>query len=446
MTQELPSPEIFQELPKQFYWPQAEIVKSPWDINVIAVAAHPSGARTILPLVDELVKHGSECTLITPPTQNNQERAATAFARKYKFVRPPEIKPATITSKILSPNKINLVVFTASGGGDETLEINAIKEAIKWKRQGNQVIIVGVEGEASELVGTIRLLKESELNPEHEIDALFLANRLAATGYETGGFPTLKLIPTGPTGFDFIRQEDTTTLGSQFRENNDISPNNIIIVYNAIRGTGLWSEVEVDATPKVLSSTLKLAKRYPHKNFVFVYRFHPDDQQPEVLNEMLNRFTESPDNLRLIIHQPSDSKTNGRSPLAAADLAITTVSTTNTGVALCGAKPENLRPQTGHMPLYYISSIAKDELGKTETILPTASQLKAAATANAEPELLPTIEKSLFDNDFRDRIFETQANALRDIYRFKGTETATNRTILQIGRILKTFRSRSLFH
>jgi hypothetical protein len=128
---------------------------------------------------------------------------------------------------------------------------------------------------------------------------------------------------------------------------------------------------------------------------------------------------------------------DGRSPLAAANLVITTVSTTNTGVALCGAKPESLKPQTGHMPLYYISSIAKNELEKTGTILPTASQIKAAAVANAEPELLPTMENALFNADYRGRIFSAQATTLRDIYRFKGTKTATGRTILQIRRILK---------
>ena len=371
------------------------------------------------------------------PTQNNLERAATTFARKYKFVRPPETRSASITSEILSSDKVNLVVFTASGGGDETLEIDAIKEAIKWKRQGNKVIIVGVEGEASELVGTIKLLKESGVNPENEIDALFLANRLAVASYEAMGFPALKLIPTGPTGFDFIRQENTTSLGSQFRENNAILPNDMVIAYNAMRGTGLWSEIEVDATPKVLLSTFELAKRYPDKKFVFVYRFHPDDQQPEVLNEMPNRFTKIPDNLRLIIHQPSDSKTDGRSPLAAADLIITTVSTTNTGVALCGAKPENSRPQTGHMPLYYISSIAKDELEKTGTILPTAAQLGAAAVVNNKSDLPQTMTSALFDADYRRRIFDAQATTLRDIYRFKGTKTATARTVLQIRRILR---------
>lgn len=279
------------------------------------------------------------------------------------------------------------------------------------------------------------------IKSQNEIDALFLANRLAVDSYQTLGVPMEKLIPTGPTGFDFIRQENTTALGSQFRKSNAISPDDVVIAYNAMRGTGLWSEIEVNATPKILLNILELAKRYPDKKFVFVYRFHPDDQRPEVLIEILNKLTEIPGNLRLIIHQPSDSKTDGRSPLAAADLVITTVSTTNTGVALCGAKPENLKPRTGRMPLYYISSIAKNELRKTGTILPTASQLQAAAVANAEQELLPTMEIALFNSDYRKGIFSAQATTLRDIYRFKGTETATTRTILQLRRILKKANS-----
>lgn len=424
-------------LSEQFSWPAADIIKPPWDINVVAAAAHPSGARSVLPLVDQLVKHGSKCTLITPPTQNNLERAATTFAKKFKFVRPTKIKSTSINPKIFSSEKVNLVIFTASGGGDETLEIDTIKEAIEWKRQGGQVLIVGIEGEASELVGTIRLLKKSGVHPETEIDALFLTNRLAISVYETTGFPAPKLIPTGPTGFDFLRQENTAALGSQFRESNAISSSDIVITYNAIRGTGLWSKIEVDATPKVLLSAIELAKRYPDKKFVFVYRFHPDDQQPQILNEALNRFTAIPDNLRLIIHQPSDSKADGRSPLAAADMVITTVSTTNTGVALCGAKSESLRPATGHMPMYFLSNIAEQELQKTGTILPTAAQLGAAAVANKDVQILPTMEMALFDKSFRGQIFVNQSTKLRDIYRFKGNETATARSILQIRNLLR---------
>jgi len=437
MLKEIPSREILSDLPEQFYWPRAETVKPPWDINVIAVAAHPSGARAILPLVGELIKKGTGCALITPHSQHGQERAATAFTRQYPFSRPPELGSAPPISETLSPNKANLVIFTASGGGDETLEISAIESAVKWKKLGNKVIIVGVEGEASELVGTIKQLKESVVNPEHEIDALFLANRLPCQFYLDLSVPASKLIPTGPTGFDFLHQEDTQKLGDNFRKTLGINPSDIVIVHNAIRGTGLWSEIEIDATPKVLSAIFKLAASRPDKKFVFVYRFHPDDQQPEVLSQELNSLTEIPENLRLVIHQPADSRADGRSPLAAANLVITTVSTTNTGVALCGAKPAAVRPHTGHMPLYFISPIAEKELEKTGTILPTASQLQAAAVAGIDQELLPTIEKALFDSDFRRRIFNAQATALREIYRFKGTATATYRTLLQLRRLLK---------
>lgn len=166
MSEKIFVPESLLDFPKQFYWPQAETIMPPWNVNVIAVAAHPSGAKAVFPLINQLVSHGSECTLITPSTQNNQERAATTFARNYEFVRPPKPNSSPITAEIFSTNKVNLVVFTASGGGDETLEIDVIKEAIKWKLRGNQVIIAGVEGEASELIGTIRLLKECGLNPK----------------------------------------------------------------------------------------------------------------------------------------------------------------------------------------------------------------------------------------------------------------------------------------
>ncbi len=438
MLKEIPGQEILSDPPQEFYWPRIETVKPPWDINVIAIAAHPSAARAILPLVDELITKGAECALITPSTQHGQERAATAFTRQYPFSRQPELRSTPFISETLSPDKIKLVVFTASGGGDETLEISAIESAVKLKKLGNKVIIVGVEGEASELVGTIRRLNEAGADFEHQIEALFLANRLAVAGYQALNFPTPKLITTGPTGFDFLHQENTTTLGNQFREINAISPDDIVIVYNAIRGAGLWSEIEIDATPKVLLSILELAKRYPDKKFTFIYRFHPDDQQPEVLNDILNPFAQTPTNLRLIIHQPADSRADSRSPLAAADLVITTVSTTNTGVALCGAKSESTRPHTGHLPLYFLSPIAVDELKKTGTILPTASQLGAAAVVNTETELLPIIEQCIFDPDFKRIIFTQQAGALRDIYRFKGAATATDRVLLQIRALLSS--------
>lgn len=112
----LPEDEKLQLLTEQFSWPAANIIKPPWDINVVAVAAHPSGARSVLPVVDQLVKHCSKCTLITPPPQDNQERAATTFARKYKFVSPPESKTASITSEILSTSKTNDLLPAASCG------------------------------------------------------------------------------------------------------------------------------------------------------------------------------------------------------------------------------------------------------------------------------------------------------------------------------------------
>jgi hypothetical protein len=251
------------------------------------------------------------------------------------------------------------------------------------------------------------------------------------------GIPPNKLIPTGPTGFDFLHHEDTQKLGETFRKDNSISLDDTLIAYNAIRGTGLWSEIEVDATPQILSVVFRLAKRRPDIKFVFIYRFHPDDQNPGVLNGIIDERSTQPKNLRLIVHQPRETNDNGRSPLAAADLAITTVSTTNTGVALCGAKPEAERPGTGRMPLYFLSPIAAAELKKTSTILPTAAQLNAAAVAREDAELLPTVEQALFNDEFRQQIFDRQSHDLRDVYRFKGTTSATDRAILHLCRLLK---------
>ncbi|GEM_PF-6103647 len=428
--------ETFPDPLNLFSWNRDEGVKKPWDINVVVAASHPAGASAILPLVNELANRGAACRLFTPPAKDGIERAATAFARNFAFVRQPQATVDGISSEIFSPNQTNLVIFGASGGGDEKLEISTVEQAIKLKRLGRKILIAGIEDDASGLVGLVKQLSAGGINLQTEIDALFLANRLPCQFYEELGVPVTKLIPIGPTGFDFLHQENTSELGHTFRESQRIDSSDIVIVHNAIRGTGLWSEIEIDATPKILSAIFRLAAGHPDKKFVFIYRFHPDDQQPEVLNEILTKFAQIPNNLKVIVHQPSDSRTDSRSPLAAADLVITTVSTTNTGVSLCGAKPESSRPQTGHMPLYFISPIAEKELGKTETMLPTASQLKAAAVTNTEQELLPAMENALFDVDYRRRIFSAQATALREIYRFKGTATATERVLLQIRTLL----------
>lgn len=422
---------------EQRTWLPTESPKVPWRINVLAAASHPGGAQAILPLVNELVGHQTACRLFTPATTDGIERTATTFARNFSFVRQPGIESGTISQEIFSPDKTNLIIFGASGGGDENLELSLAKQAVELKRKGYQVLVVGVEDDASGLVGLVKQLKASGVNLEAEVDALFLANRLPLQHYQDLGVPAIKLIPTGPTGFDFLHREHTAQLGQAFRETNTISPDILVIVHTAIRGTNLWSEIEIDATPKILSAIFELAKNHPDKKFVFVYRFHPDDQRPEVLHSILTKFTETPENLRFMTHQPAETRADGRSPLAAANLAITTVSITNTGVALCGAKPEAIRPEIGHMPLYFISPTAKYELQKTGTILPTAGQIGAAAVAEEDHQLVPSMERALFDLPFRRDIFARQTEKLRDIYRFKGTATATDRALLQIRFLLK---------
>lgn len=428
--------EIITESPFLFSWNSGETVKPPWNINVIAVASHPAGARAVLPLVNELTQRQAACRLFTPPSKDGVDRAATIFAKNFNFIRPPAIETKGITPEIFSADITNLVIFGASGGGDEQLELSLINQAVKLKRQANRVIVIGVEDDASGLVGLTKQMQAGGIDFNTEIDALFLANRLAVTSYQNLGVATEKLIPAGPTGFDFLNQENTLELAMSFRENNAISPTNTVIVYNAIRGTGLWSEIEINATPKILSAVFTFANSHPDKKFVFIYRFHPDDQKPEVLNKILDKRSNQPPNLSLHVHQPQETKIDSRSPLAAADLVITTVSTTNTGVALCGAKPEILRPTTGHMPMYFLSEIAEQELLKTGTILPTAAQLGAAAVARQDDQLIQTMEKALFDSGFRNQIFASQTGKLQKIYRFKGTATATYRTLLQLRHLL----------
>ena len=437
---EILSPEIEEvttDSPLLFSWKASETVKPPWDINVIAAASHPAGAGAILPLVNELVSRGAACHLFTPPPKDGIDRAATAFAKDFEFPRLPEIEIAVVSPEVFSANRTNLVIFGASGGGDEQLELSLVKQAVKLKRNGYPVLVVGIEDDASGLVGLIKQLEQTGINLRTEIGALFLANRLPLDVYKSLGVPAEKLIPTGPTGFDFLHQENTQELGQDFRRKNGIADSDILVVYNAIRGTGLWSKIEIDATLKILSAIFELAASRPDKKFVFIYRFHPDDQKPEVLNEIIDKRPDSPKNLTIIVHQPQETKTDSRSPLAAADLVITTVSTTNTGVALCGAKPESSRPQTGRMPMFFISQIAIDALNKTSTILPTPSQIGASSVAHADEEILPTIERSLFYEKYRRSIFSQQATRLREIYRFKGTATATDRTLMQIRQLLK---------
>lgn len=430
--------EIATESPFLFSWNRGESVKPPWDdINVISVASHPAGARAVLPLVDELANRQAACRLFTPPPKEGIDRAATVFARNFAFTRPPAVENKGVLPEIFSADKTNLIIFGASGGGDEQLELSLIKQAIELKRSGYRTVVTGVEDDASGLVGLTKQIKTAGINLQTEIDALFLANRLPYQSYREIGVPAAKLIPTGPTGFDFLHQENTQELARAFRENNGIAPSDAVIVYNAIRGTGLWSEIEIDATPKILSAVFELAAHYQDRKFVFIYRFHPDDQRPEVLNGILDNRFGQPENLMLTIHQPQETKIDSRSPLAAADLVITTVSTTNTGVALCGAKPESLRPQTGHMPMYFLSEIAKTELCKTGTILPTAAQLGAAAVAQKDDQILSTMEKALFNPAYREEIFSHQATELRNIDRFKGTATATARTIFQIRNLFR---------
>lgn len=256
--------------------------------------------------------------------------------------------------------------------------------------------------------------------------------------------PVAKFITTGPNSWDILKDEQTEEKNISIRKRLNISQDALLIVHYAIRGYGLWSEMEVDTTPAILQAVLKLANNFPEKEVVLLYRFHPGDSRPNILRELVVRNIPSrvPGNLKIQFSSPYQAiETDGYLISAISDIATSSCSTSLTGVALRGARGREYN-RTGQMPLYFLSPVVREQLGMTHNEIPAAVQEKAAVFADSQEELSSLMEKAIFSKEMRNRIFSHQARELRDRYRFKGTGTATGRAFLQIRKLLKDLNSK----
>lgn len=420
-------------------WPLTESPKPPWKINVLAAASHPGGIKALAPITDQLVKRGSRCTLITsrPITSGVRAEGATGIAEKFSFSATPDIFPGFPDKLSLSDKIPNLVLFSGTSGPEMEIELQLIQAAIAEKSAGKTIIIAGVEDDTPGLKPILIELHQRRVLLSDQISALYLASRLSQPEYQDQNFPDIpetKFITTGPPGFDEIHSENTQEVNTEIRQQLGISPTDIVIAHFAARSSDRWGAVEINATQAISSAAVRLAGKYPGRNFVFIHRLHPGEKDPRKLYEIIESLPNLVDNFRIIPHHQSSSF-DTRLISAASHLSTSTLSITLTGVALRGARRLPYT-YTGQTPLYYLSDGARGILTEVGYDIPPAAKLGAATTADNKTELIPIMEATLFDDEFCQNLFRHQTHEFRDAYRFKGRATATNRVILKIRSLL----------
>lgn len=416
-------------------WNANPSAKSPWNVNLVACAVHPGGINTLLPLVAEIVQRGAKTTLITGDV-------ATDMVRNQSLPGIPEVKTSLSgMENIFDPNSTNLLLVSDSSGPEMELETEITFQAVQHRKKFGKMIICCIEDGTSGLKGNLQALKQRGVSLNEEIDAFFTTERGSAETYKE--FPEIhkcKFITTGSPQWDFLREEHTEDENMARRERMNISQDALVVVHNAGRGTGLLSEAEIDTTPAVIKAVTILADKHPNKEVILMYRFHPGDAQPQVLNQLISESLPPvlPKNLKVNIFNPGQTRLeDGRLFSTLADIVTAAHSDSLIGIALRGARKFPYT-RTGQMPLYFLSPIVREQIALFNYNISVAVSEGAALFSNSADELALIMERAIFDRELRNTVFEHQANEMRNRYRFKGTNSAKDRTFLQIRKLLRT--------
>lgn len=421
-------------------WDQYPTTHKPWNkANLVAVAVHPSGINTLLPLLNEGVSRGSRGVLITGDV-------ATDIARAHKYSQEARTGTEFSNLSIFNQGNFNVFLMNASGGQEMALETTIALQAINHKNKHGNTIICCIEHDTGTLKENLTSLSNQGINLSSDIDMIFTANRGSQDTYTEDIFqkiPSTKFTTTGSVMWDHLHTEQTQEVNLNLRRNLSIAQDDIVISHYAARGHGLWSEMEINTTPALFTASINLSNDHPDKQFVLLYCFHPGDNQPEILHRLINNHTTNlPNNLKLIITEPDQAKTiDGRLVSAMANVATSACSTVLTGVSLRGARNQDYR-LTGQMPIYYLSDVVKQQLAESHYDVPTPVQTGAALSATTPSEFKIALETAIFNDSSRKIVFDHQAVELQAQYRFKGTATATKRTFLQIRQLLRQIDSK----
>lgn len=423
-------------------WPLAEQNSlSPWRVNVIVAASHPGEAKALSPLIKALVGKGAACQFITsrPYTKEFQAEGATGIAEQslFNFQPSPSVKSGFPDHLRFSSDMPNLVLFGASDGEEVNLEHKLIYEAIRAKESGLTAIIAGVEDYPANLKTVLNKLNPLGIPWEKHVSALFLASTLSKRQYtQDEEFPVLRdeiYTCVGQPAFDILHLEDTKIANQVVRQRLGITPTDIVISHFAGRGSDQYASIEIEATKAIGEAVAGLARTYSGSNFVFLHRMHPGDRDPRQLYEVLGSIA-LPRNL-LLTPQHLSRQLDTRLISAASNLITATFSSTPEMAALRGARNNPYR-FAGQMPLYFFSDQAQAAYRSLNYEKPITIQVGASAVAYEEADLLSNMRESLFNHEFRSRIFANQNRELGNIYNFHGDITAAERILHQIRRML----------
>lgn len=432
---EITHPELLQVNNVQLRTWKGKDVGLPLNLNILGVAVHPGGLHTVSALLEKFINTGYSANLLTGSE-------ATKIEKLHKFNQGSVVSSGLPNIAGLFKNdSINLLIASSSLGPEMELETATVMGAIKHKKMHGETIITYIEDATDNLTGNLQAIKEAGANLQTDIDAFLLSERSDEGQTPYSGFleiPKKSFIVAGAPGWDIIRNEDTYQTNLFLRKKYGIDEDDIVITHFASRYEDELSPSEIETTPVVASSVNRVAQNHPNQKIVFIYRNHPSDEEPEKLHALIEpKIVGSPDNLRIEIFGPDQtSSDDGRHFPAIANLCTTYYSSTLTGVALRGARGHTYN-ETGQTPLYYLPPEIINRVKEMEYKYPVAVRVGAAFHASSPDDFYQEMEKALFDEDSRLKIFSHQADELKHKYRFRGSTTATDRAFLQILNLIK---------
>lgn len=372
----------------------------------LVLAKDPGAANCLSPVIERLLAKNRRLFLFA------KDRANEIFRKN--FSSRASITQSSPESAVRQPT-----VVLAAGTSDPEYEGRIIQRIKQTNPKSKLVLIEDFPGS---LVGLMQELAgfETPISP----DLVFVTSRTSGENMNQR-FPSLKdkIIPVGQPAFDSLLLEETQVVNTEVRERLQIQPGDLLVTYSGVPSQDRLGE-NAEALQEIVSA-LNSITNSRNIDIYFVNRNHPREADPAQFSPIL----EAAGQRVKVIDEFQHREVSIREITAASNLVVTTISTTGLETALRGSRPQTKLDQTGWLPVHIYLPQAREYIERTAGSLPVIT-LGATGVALEEGEVEPTIERSLFDRNFKQGILDAQQGPLRKEYRFYGKKTSTDRVLL----------------
>lgn len=381
-------------------------------------------------------------TLIEPNLRQAKTSVLVAaeFAGSARYLIP--------VAKLLSEK--NNVYFQTRGPAEEIINIQFKRNAVEmdtlppfeWTLvSGGENL--GFEVAAARLAQKVAVAEDSPTSIGRVIDALLqngiepslvlaITRRQAEVYRERYAGRNFPVIPIGQPDFDRLHSEDAAALAEEARQILKISPKSRVVTYIGFRGEVVQGKIPSGGYPDfdsyILTETARairgVALSHPDEKFIYINRPHPGLREELWRNPSLEEYTqtEESENLRVISLSKQEWEASGlttRQITAASGVVANIGSTVGQEVALAGANQARRKMPIGAVPLYILPGNAVEVFWSGEFAL---GRTGSVAVAESVESIEETIERALFDSEYRGQIAQSQQELLSE-FRFTGSAT-----------------------